>query len=56
MGVGEELFDSYGEKCNSRFFVHYGFTLEENDANQAQLRFGERTFLVGIPLPHAEAR
>lgn len=31
-----ELFDTYGQKCNSRYLVNYGFTLENNhDNNQA---------------------
>jgi len=29
-----EVFDSYGRKCNSRFFVNYGFALEDNDDNE----------------------
>ena len=28
---GDQVFDSYGQKCNSRFFVNYGFALEENE-------------------------
>ncbi|MCQ2817498.1 MAG: SET domain-containing histone-lysine N-methyltransferase [archaeon] len=28
---GEEIFDSYGKKCNSRFLLNYGFTLENNE-------------------------
>jgi histone-lysine N-methyltransferase SETD3 len=36
---GEEIFDSYGKKCNSRFFVNYGFTLLNNqEDNRARLR------------------
>merc|ERR1711970_233894 len=30
-----EVFDSYGRKCNSRFFVNYGFSLENNLDNEA---------------------
>ena len=30
-----ELHDSYGGKCNSRFLVNYGFTLEDNAANNS---------------------
>lgn len=30
---GLEVFDSYGPKCNSRYFVNYGFTLPGNDSN-----------------------
>jgi histone-lysine N-methyltransferase SETD3 len=31
---GEQIYDSYGRKCNSRFFVNYGFALDENDDNE----------------------
>ena len=37
---GEQVYDSYGRKCNSRFFVNYGFALSDNeDDNEAVLRF-----------------
>ena len=36
---GAQIFDSYGRKCNSRFFVNYGFALEKNEDNQAALHF-----------------
>lgn len=35
---GEQVYDSYGRKCNSRFFVNYGFALDENEDNEAVLR------------------
>lgn len=35
---GEQIFDSYGRKCNSRFFVNYGFALDENEDNEAVIR------------------
>ena len=28
---GQEICDSYGEKCNSRYFVNYGFLLPNNE-------------------------
>jgi len=31
---GDQVYDSYGRKCNSRFFVNYGFALEDNEDNQ----------------------
>lgn len=37
---GEQVFDSYGRKCNSRFFVNYGFSLDENEDNEAVVRLG----------------
>lgn len=33
-----EIFDSYGRKCNSRFFVNYGFVPEVNEDNEAVIR------------------
>ena len=34
------MFDTYGRKCNSRFFVNYGFCLDENKAdNEAVMKF-----------------
>lgn len=35
---GNQVFDSYGRKCNHRFFVNYGFSLEENEDNEVILR------------------
>jgi len=32
-----EVFNSYGRKCNSRFFVNYGFALESNDDNEGSI-------------------
>lgn len=34
----EQVFDSYGKKCNSRFFLNYGFIVENNDANEVPIR------------------
>jgi len=36
---GDQVYDSYGRKCNSRFFVNYGFALDENtEDNESMLR------------------
>lgn len=35
---GQQIFDSYGRKCNSRFFVNYGFSLENNPDNECLIR------------------
>lgn len=36
---GSQVYDSYGRKCNSRFFVNYGFALEDNEEdNEALVR------------------
>merc|ERR1719436_598523 len=39
IGTQLEVFDSYGRKCNSRFFVNYGFVPEENEDNEAIMSF-----------------
>ena len=35
---GEPVYDSYGRKCNSRFFLNYGFIVEGNDANEVSVK------------------
>lgn len=32
------MYDSYGKKCNSRFFLNYGFINQPNDADEVPLR------------------
>jgi protein-histidine N-methyltransferase len=34
---GEEVCGNYGRQCNSRFFLHYGFINQPNDANSAHI-------------------
>uniref|UniRef100_A0A7S3N3N8 Rubisco LSMT substrate-binding domain-containing protein n=1 Tax=Strombidium inclinatum TaxID=197538 RepID=A0A7S3N3N8_9SPIT len=34
---GSQVYDSYGKKCNSRFFLNYGFINPGNDANEVPL-------------------
>lgn len=35
---GEQVYDSYGKKCNSRFFLNYGFIVLNNDGNEVALK------------------
>eukprot|EP01017_Pseudomicrothorax_dubius_P027102 TRINITY_DN3084_c0_g1_i10.p2 TRINITY_DN3084_c0_g1~~TRINITY_DN3084_c0_g1_i10.p2 ORF type:complete len:598 (-),score=164.66 TRINITY_DN3084_c0_g1_i10:1899-3692(-) len=35
---GEQVYDSYGKKCNSRFFLNYGFIVLNNDGNEVAVR------------------
>eukprot|EP00826_Nyctotherus_ovalis_P039605 TRINITY_DN381_c0_g1_i1.p1 TRINITY_DN381_c0_g1~~TRINITY_DN381_c0_g1_i1.p1 ORF type:complete len:477 (+),score=178.23 TRINITY_DN381_c0_g1_i1:513-1943(+) len=35
---GDEIYDSYGRKCNSRFFMNYGFILEGNQDNEVPVK------------------
>lgn len=37
---GEQIYDSYGKKCNSRFLLNYGFINLNNDANEFPYRAG----------------
>ena len=34
---GEQVYDSYGKKCNTRFLLNYGFINLDNDANEYPL-------------------
>jgi len=34
---GDAVYDSYGNKDNKRFFLHYGFVLENNPDNEVEL-------------------
>lgn len=35
---GEQVYDSYGRKCNSRFLLNYGFINLNNDADEVPLK------------------
>jgi len=37
---GEQIFDSYGKKCNTRFLLNYGFINLNNDSNEFPITFG----------------
>ena len=30
IAIGQQVMDSYGKKCNSKFLLHYGFAIETN--------------------------
>jgi histone-lysine N-methyltransferase SETD3 len=47
---GLEIFDSYGSKCNTRYFVNYGFTLPDNPDNQAAVFIKAPTNLTPLQL------
>jgi histone-lysine N-methyltransferase SETD3 len=57
--AGAPVRDSYGVKCNSRYFLNYGFCLETNRENQAVLQFslhGPHEFRVPADLDSVPAR
>lgn len=35
---GDQVYDSYGKKCNSRFFLNYGFINLDNDADEYPIK------------------
>ena len=37
--IGNEVFDSYGRKCNFRFLLNYGFVLPNNADNEIVIGF-----------------
>ena len=37
MGPEIEVFDSYGRKCNARFLLNYGFTIEDNEDDEVKV-------------------
>jgi len=50
---GAQIFDSYGRKCNSRYFVNYGFALDSNEDNQVAMNF---SIPSGDPLSGIKAK
>ena len=43
---GDQIYDSYGKKCNTRFLLNYGFINLNNDANEYPLNVELDTFDV----------
>ena len=37
LNCGMEVFDSYGRKCNARFLLNYGFTIEDNEDDEVKV-------------------
>lgn len=46
--ANREIYDSYGFKCNSRFFVNYGFTVEDNDDDDETHMFEGEFHITGF--------
>ena len=47
---GEQVYDSYGKKCNSRFFLNYGFINKPSDFDETLLKIGVNKFQSAIKL------
>ena len=39
---GEQVFDSYGQKCSSKFLLSYGFINDDNDVNEVAIQVDTR--------------
>jgi len=37
---GDQIYDSYGKKCNTRFLLNYGFINLNNDGNEFPFKIG----------------
>jgi histone-lysine N-methyltransferase SETD3 len=59
---GDQIFDSYGKKCNSRFLLNYGFIVRENDGNEfnVSVELGENypqsLFKINLMLPSKDLK
>jgi protein-histidine N-methyltransferase len=51
MAVGQQVMDSYGKKCNSKFLLHYGFAVENNREEDGRC---QNESLMTFYLPHSE--
>ena len=52
--AGQQVFDSYGKKCNSRFLLNYGFTVEHNADDDTGQFHNELRLVLGLPPPSAD--
>ncbi len=43
---GDDIYESYGEKCNYRYFVNYGFTVDNNPGEEAVLLFSDMVYNI----------
>ena len=46
ISINEKIYDTYGRKCNSRFFVNYGFVLNHNKDNLVLFEFDKSSSYV----------
>jgi len=53
--AGDQVFDSYGRKCNSRFLLNYGFTAEDNRDAETGRSIDELWLRLSMPPPQEDA-
>ena len=49
VSAGQQVFDSYGKKCNSRFLINYGFTVARNVDDDTGQCHNEIRLVVSLP-------
>lgn len=50
---GDQIYDSYGKKCNTRFLLNYGFINLNNDGNEYPFRLQMDQAQTSYPLKYA---
>ena len=48
IAAGQQIFDSYGKKCNSRFLLNYGFTVDHNSDDDTGQSHNETRLLIPL--------
>jgi hypothetical protein len=51
IAAGQQIFDSYGKKCNSRFLLNYGFTVDHNADDDTGQCHNETRLIVPLRDP-----
>ena len=51
IAAGQQIFDSYGKKCNSRFLLNYGFTVDHNADDDTGQCHNETRLIVSLRDP-----
>ena len=54
LAAGQQLFDSYGKKCNSRFLLNYGFTVRHNADDDTGQFHNELRLSLSLPPPNLD--
>lgn len=54
LAAGQQVFDSYGKKCNSRFLLNYGFTVAQNADDDTGQFHNELRLLLSLPPPASD--
>ncbi len=54
LAAGQQVFDSYGKKCNSRFLLNYGFTVAHNADDDTGQFHNELRLVLSLPSPASD--